>query len=182
VDLCYLCAFMAAPPNLSAEALMPLVYEELRALAGRYFRDAMGLEVAPTSIVHEAFVKLSEARSPAWKDEQHFAAIAATAMRQILVDRARRQRAAKRGGGWERVTLSIAIDGVVGRLDLEGLDDALTELAALDGRQARIVELRFFGGLTVPQVSGVLEVSSSTVEKEWRRARAWLGARLKGDG
>jgi RNA polymerase sigma factor (TIGR02999 family) len=173
---------MAAPPQLSAEALMPLVYEELRALAGRYFRQSLGVEVAPTSIVHDAFVKLCESHAPSWKDEQHFAAIAATAMRQILVDRARRQKAGKRGGGWERVTMSIAVDGVAQRLDLEGLDDALRELAQLDERQARIVELRFFGGLTVPQVAEVLEVSSSTVEKEWRRARAWLGAKLKGDG
>jgi RNA polymerase sigma-70 factor, ECF subfamily len=172
---------MAGPPNLSADALMPVVYEELRALAGRYFRNSFGVEVAPTSIVHEAFVKLREAQAPGWKDEQHFAAIAATAMRQILVDRARRQKANKRGGGWERVTMSIAVDGVAQQLDLESLDDSLRALTALDERQARIVELRFFGGLTVSQVAEVLEVSTSTVEKEWRRARAWLGARLKGD-
>lgn len=168
-----------AAADLSADALMPVVYEELRALAGRYFRQSLGVEVAPTSIVHDAFVKLSEARMPGWKDEEHFAAVAATAMRQILVDRARRQKAGKRGGGWERVTMSIAVDGAAQRLDLEALDDSLRELEGLDGRQARIVELRFFGGLTVPQVASVLEVSTSTVEKEWRRARAWLGARLK---
>jgi RNA polymerase sigma factor (TIGR02999 family) len=164
---------------LSAEALMPLVYEELRALAGKYFRQSTGLDVAPTSIVHEAFLKLSEA-NPAWNDREHFAAVAATAMRQILVDRARRQHAAKRGGGWERVSLSLLVDGVTRSLDLEAVEVALSELQALDARQARIVELRFFGGLTVPEVARSLNQSVSTVEKEWRRARAWLGARLKG--
>lgn len=168
----------AAPQDLSAEALLPLVYEELRSLAGRYFRQAAGVDVAPTSIVHDAFLKLCEA-NPSWKDHEHFSAIAATAMRQILVDRARRQKAGKRGGGWERVTLSIAIDGEANRMDLEALDEALTELTNLDARQARIVELRFFGGLTVIEVAAALCVSTSTVEKEWRRARAWLGARLK---
>jgi len=170
---------MSTPAALSADALMPLVYEELRALAGRYFRQAAGVDVTPTSIVHEAFMKLS-ASHPGWRDEQHFQAIAATAMRQILVDRARRQQAGKRGGGWERVTLSVAVDGVAQRLDLEALDEALTELASFDARQARIVELRFFGGLTMPQIAQCLEVSTSTVEKEWRRARAWLGAKLAG--
>jgi RNA polymerase sigma-70 factor, ECF subfamily len=168
---------VAAPTDVSVEALMPLVYEELRALAGKYFRRSAGVEVAPTSIVHEAFVKLCGAH-PSWGDREHFCAVAATAMRQILVDRARRQKAAKRGGAWERVTLSVALENVPGRLDLEALDDALQALAVLDARQARIVELRFFGGLTVPQAAEFLEVSASTVEKEWRRARAWLGARL----
>jgi RNA polymerase sigma factor (TIGR02999 family) len=170
---------MPDSPDVSAEALMPVVYEELRALAGKYFRLSSGVEVAPTSIVHEAFVKLSGA-NPSWRDREHFCAVAATAMRQILVDRARRQKAAKRGGGWERVTLSVALEGVPGRLDLEALDDALEALTALDARQARIVELRFFGGLTVPEAAQHLQVSTSTVEKEWRRARAWLGARLTG--
>ncbi len=156
---------------------MPLVYDELRALAGKYFRQASGVDVAPTSIVHEAYLKLCAAH-PSWRDEEHFAAVAATAMRQVLVDRARRQRAEKRGGQWERVTLSLAIEGLPDRLDLAALDDALTALAALDPRQAKIVELRFFGGLLVPQVANVLNVSTSTVEKEWRRARAWLGAQL----
>jgi RNA polymerase sigma factor (TIGR02999 family) len=169
---------VAAPTNLTPDALMPLVYEELRALAGRYFRGANGGEVAPTSVVHEAYLKLSEAH-PGWKDQQHFQAIAATAMRQILIDRVRKKNADKRGGGWERVTLSVSLEGVSSQLDLEGLDDALRELGELDARQARIVELRFFGGLTVPEVATHLQVSTSTVEKEWRRARAWLGAKLR---
>lgn len=166
------------PPPLTADALLPLVYEQLRALAGKYFREGqVAANVAPTSIVHEAFLKLREGQ-PRWVDREHFCAIAATAMRQVLVDRARRRDAAKRGGGWERVTLSLAVDGVDQGIDLRALDDALTRLAALDERQARIVELRFFGGLTVPEVATHLQLSASTVEKEWRRARAWLGATL----
>ncbi|MBL8957559.1 MAG: sigma-70 family RNA polymerase sigma factor [Myxococcaceae bacterium] len=158
--------------------MLPLVYEQLRALAGRYFLSASGAPVAPTSIVHEAFLKLSGKEG--FADEEHFAAVAATAMRQVLIDRVRRDQAAKRGGGWERVTLSFAVDGAAGeQLDLEALDGALTQLQALDERQARIVELRFFGGLTVPQVARVLQLSTSSVEKEWRRARAWLGAQLR---
>ncbi len=156
---------------------MPVMYDELRAIAGRYFRQSAGVDVAPTSIVHDAFLKLCTAH-PSWRDEEHFAAVAATAMRQVLVDRARRQKANKRGGDLERVTLSVAVDGVAQRLDLGALDDALSALALLDARQARIVELRFFGGLQVTQVATALEVSTSTVEKEWRRARAWLSAQL----
>jgi RNA polymerase sigma-70 factor, ECF subfamily len=162
--------------STSAAALLPLVYEQLRSLAGRYFLSASGQPVAPTSIVHEAFLKLSGKEG--FADEEHFAAVAATAMRQVLVDRARRNGADKRGGGWERVTLSFAVDGSSNQLDLEALDHALDELQRLDERQARIVELRFFGGLTVPQVARALQLSTSSVEKEWRRARAWLGAKL----
>ncbi len=171
------CAEVTPSTDLSAEALIPVVYEELRSLAGRYFRQSQGVDVAPTSIVHEAFMKLREAHQ-GWNDQQHFQAIAATAMRQILIDRVRRQKAEKRGGGWERVTLSLSLEGVSQRVDLEGLDEALHELNALDPRQARIVELRYFGGLTVPEVAVHLSVSTSTIEKEWRRARAWLGAKL----
>ncbi|MBL8950975.1 MAG: sigma-70 family RNA polymerase sigma factor [Myxococcaceae bacterium] len=160
----------------STEALLPLVYEELRALASRYYLSASGASVAPTSIVHEAFLKL--AGKGHFTGEEHFAAVAATAMRQVLVDRVRREKAARRGGGWERVSLSLALEGAAEQLDLEAVDAALSKLQALDARQARIVELRFFGGLTVLQVSKALEVSTSTVEKEWRSARAWLSAQL----
>ncbi len=173
---CAISRRVSQPPS-STEALLPLVYEQLRALAGKYFLSASGAPVAPTSIVHEAFLKLSGKEG--FTDEEHFAAVAATAMRQVLVDRVRRDKAAKRGGGWERVSLSLAIDGGGEELDLESLDAALTQLQALDERQARIVELRFFGGLTVPQVAKALQLSTSSVEKEWRRARAWLGAQLR---
>jgi RNA polymerase sigma-70 factor, ECF subfamily len=163
----------------SASALLPVVYEQLRALAGKYLRSASA--IAPTSIVHEAYLKLRQG-SPQWEDREHFCAIAATAMRQVLVDRARKRATARRGGQWERVSLSFALDVHAEALDLEALDAALTQLSALDARQARIVELRYFGGLTVPEVARHLGVSASTVEKEWRRARAWLGATLQDCG
>lgn len=161
---------------LSAEALVPLLYEELRALASKVARGG-ALEVSPTSMVHEAFLKL---RSAEPRELEHFRALAATAMRQVLADRARRKSAQRRGGDWERVTLSLALEGQAGEsCDVEALDAALTQLEQLDARQARIVELRYFGGLTVPEVARELQVSTSTVEKEWRRARAWLGVQLR---
>ncbi|MFT3712527.1 MAG: ECF-type sigma factor [Archangium sp.] len=161
---------------LSTDELVPLLYEELRALAGKY---AVGgaVEVSPTSVVHEAFLKLKDAKP---HELEHFKALAATAMRQVLVDRVRKKNAAKHGGGLERVTLSLALDeGRNEACDVEALDAALTQLESLDARQARIVELRYFAGLTVPEVARELQVSASTVEKEWRRARAWLGAQLQ---
>lgn len=156
--------------------LAPLLYEELRALAQKYARGDVA-EVSPTSVVHEAYLKLKDAEP---RELEHFKALAATAMRQVLVDRVRKKNAARHGGGMERVTLSLVLDGGKQELcDVEALDEVLTELASLDARQARIVELRYFAGLTVPEVARALSVSTSTVEKEWRRARAWLGARLR---
>ncbi|MFZ5438485.1 MAG: ECF-type sigma factor [Myxococcota bacterium] len=162
---------------VTPDQILPLLYEELRALAGKYARGSD--QVAPTSIVHEAFLKLRDGQVGALELE-HFRALAATAMRQVLVDRARRRAAARRGGDWERVTLTLSIEGSSEEhCDVMALDDALRELEALDARQARIVELRYFAGLTVPEVARELKVSTSTVEKEWRRARAWLGAKLR---
>jgi RNA polymerase sigma factor (TIGR02999 family) len=156
--------------------LVPLLYEELRALASKYARGDVA-EVSPTSVVHEAFLKLKDAQP---NELEHFRALAATAMRQVLVDRVRKRNAAKHGGGLERITLSLALDeGRSEACDVEALDAALTQLESLDARQARIVELRYFAGLTVPEVARELNVSTSTVEKEWRRARAWLGAQLQ---
>jgi RNA polymerase sigma-70 factor (ECF subfamily) len=164
----------------AAERLLPLVYGELRALAGSYFRQQRpDHTLQPTALVHEAFVRLIDLTGAAWKDRAHFFAVAAMAMRQILTDHARRQRAAKRGGDWERISLDQAIvppEG--GDIDIVALDDVLTRLAELDARKHRIVELRFFGGLSVEEVAGVLEVSKTTVESEWRAARAWLSLEL----
>ncbi len=152
---------------VSTDEILPLVYEQLRALASKY---AVGhATVAPTSIVHEAFLKLRDG-GVGVNDLEHFRALAATAMRQVLVDRARRRRSAKHGGDLERVTLSFET-GEPQDYDVVALNDALTRLAELDARQARIVELRFFAGMTNPEVATALEVSTSTVEKEWRRAR-----------
>lgn len=165
---------MANP--LTPEALVPLLYEELRALATKFARGG-AVEVTPTSVVHEAFLKLKDVTP---NEEEHFRALAARAMRQVLVDRVRKRATEKHGAGWERVTLSVALDEGAGeKCDVEALDAALSQLEALDARQARIVELRYFAGFTVPEVARELNVSTSTVEKEWRRARAWLGAQLR---
>lgn len=157
------------------------VYKHLRAIAGSYFRGRPADQtLQPTALVHEAFLRLVRRDGDAFESKTHFVAVASRAMRQILTDAARRRTAAKRGGGGrERVTLS-ALPGDDARavIDVLALDGSLTRLAEVAPRQARVVELRFFGGLTVPECATVLEVSVATVEKEWRRARAWLHKEL----
>jgi RNA polymerase sigma factor (TIGR02999 family) len=164
----------------AAERLLPLVYTELRAMAGGLFRGQRSDHtLQPTALVHEAYVRLVNRTAPQWEDRRHFCAVAATAMRQILADHARRKRAEKRGGGRARVTLDAAVTPPAeSTMDLVALDDALTRLADVDNRKHRVVELRFFGGLTVEDVAAVLEVSKTTIESEWRAARAWLKAEL----
>ena len=163
-------------------ALVSRVYSELRALAASYFRGRPGQTLQPTALVHEAYLRLSRADASQWKDRSHFMAVAATAMRQILTDQARRRSASKRGGPRkERVTLSNlpAFDSPV---DVVALDDLLGKLAKLDDRQAKLVELRFFAGLTEDEVAIALGVSLRTVQKDWRKAKAWLVAELARDG
>lgn len=158
---------------------MPLVYDELRRLAAGYIRrERQGQTLQATALVHEAFLRLVKpAEQHPWNGRTHFLAIAAVSMRQILVDRARRRHAAKRGGHAERITLDDAMlpapapDAAV---DLVALDLALTELAALDPQQARIVELRYFGGMTVEETADVVGVSPATVKRHWTLARAFL--------
>jgi RNA polymerase sigma factor (TIGR02999 family) len=169
----------------AAERLMPLVYAELRALAGSYFRGQRpDHTLQPTALVHEAFVRLVNQTNVLWKDRAHFFAIAATAMRQILTDHARRTKAEKRGGNRERISLDRALTPPnQSEYDLVALDDVLSKLGALDPRKHRIVELRFFGGFSVDDVAQVLDVSKTTVESDWRAARAWLSYELsKGNG
>lgn len=164
-----------------SEEVLALVYGELRSLAKRYFQRRPGATLQPTELVHEAFLRLSSAETGAFRDRGHFCAVAALAMRQILTDRARRRRADKRGGGEMPVTLDEAVMGAgagVEVLDVLVLDDVLQRLEALDQRQARVVELRVFGGLTVPEVAEVLGVSPRSVENDWRLARAWLSREL----
>lgn len=171
---------LAAGDEAAVNELLPIVYQRLRALAGAYFQAQPGDHtLQPTALVHEAYLKLVNQANATWESRAHFFALAATAMRQILQDRARRRRTAKRGGDWGRVMLDN-VPTPVGEsmVDLVALDDALTKLAELDARQCRIVELRFFGGLTVPEVAHVLGVSTRTIEKEWRRIRAWLSREL----
>jgi RNA polymerase sigma factor (TIGR02999 family) len=173
---------LAAGEADAASRLLPLVYDELRGIADRYFREQPGHHtLEPTALVHEAFIKLIDSRGTGWTSRQHFVAVAATAMRQILVDHARSRATLKRGGEWRVASLggAAAPEAEEGRIDVLALHDALTELAALDERQARVVELRFFGGLTAEEAAEILGVSKTTVDNDWRAARAWLNTRLR---
>lgn len=174
---------LSAGDTDAADDLYPLVYDHLRRLAGAAFlRQPAAHTLQPTALVNELFVKLSEARDVAWEGRAHFLAVAARAMRQILVDHARGKAREKRGGAAVRVTLSAADARVPGmEPDLLDLDNAVEELSRLDPRQGRLVLLRFFGGLTVEEAAEVLAISRSTVEAEWRMARAWLRRRLDPD-
>jgi len=164
------------------DRLMPLVYEQLRALAGRNLRrERSGHTLLATALVHEAYLKLVDQRQVRWQDRAQFFAVAAQLMRRILVDHARRHAAAKRGSGKPALSLEDAEASVPpAPLDLLGLDRALDRLKALDERQARIVELRFFGGLTIEDTAEVLRISPATVKNEWSLARGWLYRELRG--
>ena len=161
--------------------LVAVVDEELHGLAGRFLRrEGVGHTLQPTALVNEAWLRLFGQRND-YEGRQHFLAIAATVMRRVLADHARRGQADKRGGDWERTTWSgrdVAMDGP--DLDVLALDVALDKLARLHERQARLVELRFFAGMTVEEAADELGVSRSTAEAEWRGARAWLRRELGG--
>lgn len=155
---------------------MPLVYEELRHLARHYLRDERADHtLQSTALVHEAFVRMVGQSTPGWKSRAHFFGVAARLMRQILVDHARAHLAAKRGGKSPRLTISEEVVGAKSKdLDLVALDDALNILAERNPQQSRIVELRYFSGLTIDDTSEVLGVSPATVKRSWTAARAWL--------
>ena len=162
---------------LAVERLMPLVYAELREIAGRQFRrERAGHTLQPTAVVHEAYFRLVDQTRVTWKNRGHFLAIAAEAMRRILIDHARARAAEKRGGREARVTLDLemASPEAADDIDLLALDEALVRLKALDELQARIVELRFFGGLSIEETAEAMETSPSSVKREFRSARAWL--------
>ena len=168
----------------SAEQLIPLVYDRLHDLAEGYLRnERSGHTLQPTALVHEAYLLLADQSRISWKGKTHFFAAGAGAMRRILVDHARRRRAQKRGGGANRFTLpeGVVADGRPDQ-DILAVDEALNRLAEIDPRQAQIVELRFFGGLTVDEVAEVLGVSKRTVEREWTVIRAWLRRELSHSG
>lgn len=164
----------------AADRLFPIVYDELRSIAGRWFaRPSAAQTLQPTALVHEAFLHLVDQTQVDWKNRSHFFAVAATAMRQILIQHARHRQAAKRGGGWARITLSqAAVQNPDNEIDVLDLDDALTQLGKLHERQARVVELRFFADLKNDEVAEVLQVSPRTVEMDWRTAKAWLRTTL----
>lgn len=163
----------------AAEAIMPLLYAELRKIAGaRMGGQAAGHTMQATDLVHEAYLKLMDRAAP-WESRAHFYCVAAKAMRSVLVDHARSRGAKKRGGGREREPLHEAVAWFrERRLDLVALDDALEKLGARDAQKRKVVELRFFAGLTNERVSDVLGVSRATVEREWAMARAWLTREL----
>lgn len=181
---------MASPRATRPEAtLLPLVYDELRRIAARYVsHERPGQTLQATALVNEAFLQLSAERTREFQNRAHFVAIAALSMRQILVQRARARNAAKRGGGGQRVPLDdhvvppAAGHGGQGRdqVDLVALDDALSRLAALDPDHARVVELRYFGGLTVEETAEAMGISPATVKRQWTMARAWLKVQLEG--
>lgn len=156
--------------------LLPVVYEELRGIArGQLSRERKNHTLQATALLHEAWMKMGDVGRAHPQDRAHFLAIAARSMRQVLVDHARGKNAAKRGADWDRVTLDIALDQLQQReLDLVALDDALTQLADQDARKARVVELRFFGGLAMPEIAEVLGISLRSAEGDWYMARAWL--------
>jgi len=158
------------------DSVIPLIYEELRSLAEVAMRgERRSHTLQPTALVHEAFIRLVRQNERSWESRAHFFAAAAETMRRLLVDHARTRKAARRGGGARHETLDPLLISFESRsTDLLALDAALDDLQTLDRRQARIVELRFFGGLSVDQVADVLRVSQSTVERDWRIARAWL--------
>jgi len=166
------------------EKLAPIVLNELRRVAKRELRrERAGHTLQPTALVNELYLRLVEQRRASWKDRAHFFAVAAQIMRRILVDHARAQLAAKRGGSSPRVSLEEAVD--VGRapvFEVLAVDRALTQLAELDAEQARIVELMFFSGLTVEETAHVLGRSPRTIKREWRVAKAWLHHQLHNDG
>ena len=156
--------------------LMPLVYEELRQLARQYIQqERPDHTLQATGLVHEAYLRLVDQKTTTWQNRAHFLGVAAQIMRRILVDYARAHRAEKRGGTWDKLAFDEALALAVPRsINLIALDDALKDLLAFDPQQSQIVELRFFGGLTNEEIGEVLDVSPSTVKREWRIAKAWL--------
>ena len=164
------------------DRLMPEIYAELRTLASSYLRrERADHTLQPTALVHEAFIKLIDQRVVRWQNRAHFFGIAAQAMRRILVDHARAHSADKRGAGERPLSLDDALLAMPSRdIDLLALDEALTRLQAFDPQQSRIVELRFFGGLTINETAEVVKLSPATIGREWALARAWLYAELRG--
>ena len=165
----------------AADRLMQIVYQEMRKLAASYLRlQRSDHTLQPTALVHEAYLKLIDVSQVDWQDRAHFFAVAAQTMRHILVDHARAVAADKRGGGAQKIELNEAISFSSEQdIDLLALDEALQQLAAQDEQQSRIIELRFFGGLTVEETAAVLKISPATVKREWATARAWLYRLMK---
>lgn len=164
------------------DQILPLIYDELRVLAGKYLgrEHRKNHTLQPTALVHEAYVRLVDQRAVPWESRAHFFGAAANVMRHILVDHARRHNAEKRGGEFEKMQLEEALVIASNEINVEllELNEALEELAAIDSQKAKIVELRYFGGLSVEETAEVLGVSGITVKRHWRVAKAWLYDKL----
>lgn len=183
-DVTRLLAEAAEGKREALDALLPLVYDELHRQAAAYMRrERPGHTIQATALVHEAYLRLMKEPNTRWQNRAHFCAIAANSMRQILVERARARGRLKRAGDRQRVTLSdatVAAPSSSAEVDVELLDAALTRLSALDPPLARLVELRFFGGLSIEETAEVLGVSPATVKRHWATARAWLKREMDG--
>lgn len=172
----------SAGDDRALDALLPRVDAELRRLAGAYMaRERRGHTLQTTALVHEAFLRLTDARAVQWQDRAHFVGIAARLMRRVLVDHARTRQARKRGGG----ACTVAFDEAMAvthapSVDVLALDHALEALHATDARKARVIELRMFGGLSVREVATLLDVSTDTVKRDWRLAKLWLRREMRG--
>jgi RNA polymerase sigma factor (TIGR02999 family) len=183
-DVTHILGEIRAGSATAKASLIDLVYKHLRAIAGNYLRKQPSSHtLQPTALVHEAYLRLVGRDGAHWNDRAHFFAACAGVMRNILADHARRRRAAKRGGEGRRVMLLDTLaGGAEPAIDVAALDEALSQLAALNERHARVVECRFFAGMTVPEVAEALGIAPRTVDSDWAMARAWLGAQLSGNG
>jgi RNA polymerase sigma-70 factor, ECF subfamily len=164
----------------AAERLVPIVYQQLRRRAAAYLRDERrGHTLQPTALVHEAYVRLADQHHVAWENRAQFFGLASQMMRRILVDHARRRKMHKRSGGFVRVSLDDhALPGPAVDFDVLALDELLERLAVFDERKSRIVEMRYFAGLSLEDTAAALDIAPRTVEREWRAARAWLHSQL----
>jgi RNA polymerase sigma factor (TIGR02999 family) len=174
-EVARLLADIRSGDRAALDTLVPIVYRELRSIAAGFLRhERREHTLQPTALVHEAYLRLAGQSDLHWEDRAHFVGIAARAMRWVLVDHARRRRVGKREGGLVRVTLDDEHYGKAPDVEILALDDALSALAKKDERLASIVEMRYFGGLTIAEAAEVLGVGTATVEREWRIAKAWL--------
>jgi RNA polymerase sigma factor (TIGR02999 family) len=175
-DVTQLLAQWRSGDREALDRLMPLVYQELRAIAGRYLRNERpGHTLQSTALVHEAYVRLIDQTRSDWRSRAHFFGVAATIIRNILVDHARARNAVKRGGAAAALSLDDALEMPQNRgVDLIAIDDALLTLSRLDPQQSRIVELRFFGGLTIEETAEALGISAATVKRDWVLAKTWI--------
>ena len=170
------------------DRLTPLVYDEIRRIAHRYVqREREGQTLQTTALVNEAYLRLAGSANISWQNRAHFYAVTAQVMRRILIDHARRRHYVKHGGGAQRVALEeatkeAALMSEPRAAELLALDEALDELARLDPRKGRVVELRYFGGLSIEETAAVLDVSPMTVRRDWRAAKAWLFRRMRDEG